>query len=86
MAADHPGDVLHGLDLRSHHVGAPLAEHGGDDVDLLAAEDLTQMLAIEPGARGAFGDGLGEQGVEVGAAFPLSAPGRRSTRSNGAPT
>lgn len=46
------GYVLHALDLRTHDVGAPLLEHGGDDVDLLAAGDLAQMLAIEPAPRG----------------------------------
>src|SRR6266481_9976968 len=49
MLADHPGDLLHRRDLGAQNIGAPLLEHGGDDVDLLAFEDFAQMLAIEPG-------------------------------------
>lgn len=66
---DHAGDVLHRRDLGPQDVGAPLLEHRGDDVDLLAVEDFAQMLAIEPCAGRAFGGGLGDQGVEVGSAF-----------------
>ena len=55
MVADHGGDFLHGLDLGAHDIGAPLREHGRDDVDLLAIEDVAQLFAIEPGARGALG-------------------------------
>jgi hypothetical protein len=45
------GDLLHGLDLRAHDVGAPLSQHGGNDVELPAVEDIAQLFAIEPGAR-----------------------------------
>ena len=69
MLADHPGDLLHRLDPGTQNIGAPLPEQGGDDVDLLAFEDFAQMLAIEPGARGAFACCLGDQGVEIGPAF-----------------
>jgi hypothetical protein len=69
VLADHPGDVLHRLDLGAQDVGAPLLEHGGGDVDLPAVEDFAQMLAIEPGAGGAFGGGLGDERVEIGAAL-----------------
>ena len=65
MVADHGGNVLHGLDLGAHDVGAPLREHGGNDVDLLAIEDVAQLLAIEPGARGALGGELDDEPVEV---------------------
>ena len=66
MIEDHLGDLLHRLDLGAHHVGAPALEHGGHDVDLLAIEDLAQLLAVEPGARGALGGDLGDEGVEIG--------------------
>ena len=36
VSADHAGDVLHRRDLGAQDIGAPLLEHGGDDVDLLA--------------------------------------------------
>src|SRR5262250_1713924 len=39
VPADHAGDILHWLDLRAQDIGAPLLEHGGDDVDPLAIED-----------------------------------------------
>jgi hypothetical protein len=48
-------------------IGAPLLEHAGNDVDLLAIEDGAQSFAVEPGAGGAFGGGLADQGIEVGA-------------------
>ena len=65
MLTDHDGDRLHGRDLGAHDVGAPLREHGGNDVDLLAIEDVAQLLAIEPGARGALGGELDDEPVEV---------------------
>src|SRR5215467_13564294 len=55
VLADHPGNLLHRLDFGAQDVGAPLLEHGADDVALLAVEDVAQMLAIEPGPRRAFG-------------------------------
>ena len=36
VVSDHPSDLLHGLDLGAHDVGAPLPEHVGDDIDLFA--------------------------------------------------
>jgi hypothetical protein len=65
MSADHDGDVLHGVDLGAQHIGAPLFQHGGYDVNLLAIENVTQLLSIEPGARGAFGGKLCDEPVEV---------------------
>src|SRR5215831_13722493 len=58
MIADHGGDLLHGLDLGAHDVGAPLSQHGGNDVELPAVEDIAQLLAIEPGAGSALGGEL----------------------------
>src|SRR5215471_8003690 len=68
VPADHSGDVLHWRNAGAHDIGAPLLEHGGDDTDLLAIEDCAQMLAIKPGAGGAFAGGLGDQGIKVSAA------------------
>jgi hypothetical protein len=64
MGADHGGDLLHGLDLRAHDVGAPLSQHGGNDVELPAIEDIAQLFAIESGAGGAFGGELDEEAIE----------------------
>ena len=33
MGADHGGDLLHGLDLGAHDVGAPPSQHGGNNVE-----------------------------------------------------
>jgi hypothetical protein len=66
MSADHDGDVLHGVDVGARHIGAPLFQHGGYDVNLLAIENVTQLLSIEPGARSAFGGELRDEPVEVG--------------------
>lgn len=66
MLADHAGNLLHGFDLGAHHVDTPLLEHLGDDVDLLAIEDVTQLLAIEPGLGGALGRDVGNERVEIG--------------------
>ena len=65
MSADHRGDLLHGLDLGAHDVGAPLSQHGGNDVELPAVEDIAQLFAIEPGAGGAFGGELDDEAIEV---------------------
>ena len=37
--------------IAQHYTAAELPEHGGDDIDLLAVEDFTQMFATEPGGR-----------------------------------
>ena len=65
MIADHGGDLLHGLDLGAHDVGAPLSQHGGNDVELPAVEDIAQLFAIEPGAGGALGGELDDEAIEV---------------------
>jgi len=46
VPANQPRDVFHRLDLRTHDVGAPLLQHLGNDIDLLALENLSQLLAI----------------------------------------
>lgn len=67
VVADHFGDFLHGVDLGAHDVGAPLAEQGGDDVDLFAIKDLAQLLAVEPSPRSALRGEPGAQGVDLAA-------------------
>ena len=44
MATNERGDLLHRLDLAAHDAGAPVQQHGPDDVDLLALQDLAQLL------------------------------------------
>ena len=46
-------DGIVGATLERRTIGAPLLEHGGNDVDLLAIEDCAQSFAVEPGAGGA---------------------------------
>src|SRR5215475_11106621 len=65
MGADHGCDLLHGLDLGSHDIGAPLSEHRGNDVELLAIEDVAQLLAIEPSAGGTLGGELDDEAIKV---------------------
>jgi hypothetical protein len=65
MTADHDGDLLHRPDLGAQDVSAPLLEHGGYDVDLLAVENVAQLLAIEPCARCALGSEVRDQPVKV---------------------
>jgi hypothetical protein len=48
VTADHRCDFLHGLDLRARDVGAPLTEHGRNDVVLLAQQDTAQLFSIKP--------------------------------------
>src|SRR3954462_9044918 len=40
VPANQTRDILHRLDFRAHDVGAPLPQHLGDDMDLLALENL----------------------------------------------
>lgn len=44
VRADHPGNVLHGIDLGAHHAGAPMTKHRPHDIDL---QDLTQLLLVD---------------------------------------
>ena len=67
VLADHLGDRLHRLDLGAHDIDGPLPEHGAHDIDLLAAEDLAQLLFVEPGPRSTLGGHLRDEHVELGA-------------------
>src|SRR6516225_7569831 len=60
MTKDHACDVLHRLDLGTHDAVAPPAQHPGDDVDLLAIENLAQLLAVHPGSGGSVGGVLAD--------------------------
>ncbi len=55
MSANQTHDILHGLDLGAHDVGAPLMQHLGDDVDLFALENVAQLFSVKLGSRGAIG-------------------------------
>lgn len=66
MIADHSGDLLHWFDLGSHHVGTPLREHGGHDIDLFAVEDFAQLFTVEPGTSSTLGRDVSDQGIQVG--------------------
>lgn len=69
------GNLLHGFDFRAHDTGAPVLERGAHDVDLLAIEDLAQLLLVDPGSGGALDGELGNQGVQVGGGFGFEAGG-----------
>src|SRR3984893_4987058 len=66
MSANQTDDILHGLDLGAHDVGAPLVQHLGDDVDLFALENVAQLFSVKPGSRGAVGRVLTDQRLKVG--------------------
>src|SRR5208282_6377061 len=65
MTADHDSDILHRIDLGAQNIGAPLFQHGGYDVYLLAIENVTQLFPIEPCPRGPFCGELRDEPVEV---------------------
>lgn len=61
VLANHSVHIFHRFYLEAHDVGAPLGKHGGDDVDLFALEDFTQLFLVEPGARRSLGRDVGNQ-------------------------
>src|ERR1700735_689830 len=66
MTKNHACDVLHELDLGTHDVATPPAQHLGDHMDLLAIEYLAQLLAVHPRTGGAVGGVLADQRLEIG--------------------
>src|SRR6202035_4529174 len=66
MTKDHACDVLHGLDLGMHDAGAPPAQHLGEHIDLLAIENLAQLLSVHSGTGAAVGGVLADQRLEIG--------------------
>lgn len=64
VTTDHARHGLHRLDLRAHHVGAPLRQHPAHDMNLLALKDFSELLAIQPGPRRPQAGQLREQAVE----------------------
>ncbi|MGF6547327.1 hypothetical protein QFZ96_002398 [Paraburkholderia youngii] len=64
--SDHAGNVLHGFNLGTHHVGTPLLEHLGNGVDLFAIKDLAQLFSTEQGTDRTFGRDVGDQRIEIG--------------------
>lgn len=65
VLTDHSGYVLHRNSLGSHHVRAPLLEHGRHHMDLFAGQDLTPLFPVQPGPGGAFRCEARHQGVQV---------------------
>src|SRR3989338_7199477 len=64
VAAQQRCVLFHGFDLAAHHADTPVFEHAAYDVDLLAIEDLAQLLLVEPGASRTHGGQSGDQGIE----------------------
>lgn len=73
MGTDHAGNRLHRVDLRAHDVGAPLQQQRTDDVNLLAVEDLAELLTVGPGTGGAGRGDMSHEGVQLGALFGVEA-------------
>lgn len=67
VVADHFGDLFHGFDFGTHDIGTPLLQHGGNDIDLLALENVPQLLLIKPRTGSTVGCYLGDQRVQIGA-------------------
>jgi len=67
VVADHFGDLFHGFDFGTHDIGTPLLQHGRNDIDLFAFENVPQLLFIKPRTGGALGCYLGDQHVQVSA-------------------
>ena len=65
VRADHPGHLLHRIDLGTHDTAAPVLQHGAHDIDLFAIQNLTQLLLVDPGPSGALDSHLGDQGVQI---------------------
>src|ERR1700757_3127352 len=65
VSANQSCDLLHRFDFRTHDVGAPLPQQFGDDMNLLAFENLAQLLAIQPGAGRSLGGVLPQKRLEV---------------------
>ena len=80
VAAHEGGDLLHRLDLGAHDADAPMGEHGAHHVDLLALQDLAQLLLVEPRSSRAHGGHSGDQGVEVSCGCGLQARAVREQR------
>lgn len=50
IVTDHSGDLLHRLDLGTHHVSTPLlCKQDGHNIDLFADGDFAQLFLIQPG-------------------------------------
>ena len=81
LATHHGGDLFHRLDLGAHDAGAPALEHVTHDVDLLALEDLAQLLLVDPGPCGANGGHPGDEGVQIGGGLGAQAGGPSAATS-----
>jgi len=66
VLADHPGHLLHGFDLGTHDICAPLPEHSGDHIDLLAFQNFPQLFTVQPGPRRAPAGQFCQQGIDFG--------------------
>lgn len=66
MSTNQSHHVLHLFDLRAHDVGAPLLQHLGHDIDLLALENVAQLLTVQPCAGSTLGGVLTDERLEVG--------------------
>lgn len=65
VATHEGGDFLHRLDLAAHDAGAPVLQRGAHDVDLLAFEDLAQLLLVGPGTSSAHARHAGDERIQV---------------------
>jgi len=64
MVTDQSGNRLYVLDSGVRHNSAPSPGHGGSHVDLLALNDLAQLLAVRPHVHSPLRGEFGEQVVD----------------------
>jgi len=53
MTAEHPGDLLHRLEARAHHLDAPLIEECAGPVDRAVLPEVVKPFPQQQGADGA---------------------------------
>ena len=44
VTVDHFGDLFHRFDFGAHDIAAPLLQHGSNDIELLAFEDMPRHV------------------------------------------
>lgn len=71
MGANHSGDLLHWLDFGAHHAHAPALQYGLHHVDLLALQNLAQLLFVGSGPGHSRDSHSHNQGIEIGRRFGL---------------
>ena len=69
MCSDHSGNLFHRFDLGTHHAQTPMFQHGSHYVDLLALQNLAQLLLVGPRSGRSLDSHLGNQGIQISRCF-----------------